>query len=592
MNTTRNVRIALMVTSLLSLAACTPFATRTPTPIPLPLLQTTAARWARADQDATATAQAIQNPTRSPAVQTVTRIAPTSAATAPPVTPVAPFLRQAYVVQVPKGIILSSNAGPVVASTGPASTVTLWDVATGKEIARLKESSDEVGRIIRENWGGNIALSSDRRLLATLGNYVVTLWDVASGVKKSTLEMHYSKSNINATDVVLFSPDGRIVAATSNDDTFTLWDASSGKVIRTIEAGDWARDLAFSPDGKIIAAGLNWSGRIALWDVATGKEISIQNTHGSEVFTVAFAPDGRTVASGGTNGLVKLWDLASGQEIRSLGEELRDRGTQSDYWINALVFLSDGRYLASETFDHTVKLWDVALGRQVTSFPKFAIAARRYLYSRDDTGTERLWDLDVPALNSLPTVAALPTFTPVPTLTPTPQMTWTTFRSKSGGYSVTYPSEWEVTENPRYYQAPEGGQVVVIDYDTMREGWGVDVGMVITSWPVATKTAFELAQDFINLHEQPRPALKYSFKKITETKFGGIAGARVEFSLVGQTRGLLRADFVGSYTVAVRGGKAVAVEIRTIAATGGDNIPGLESRQQIIERIVASFTLE
>jgi len=54
-----------------------------------------------------------------------------------------------------------------------------------------------------------------------------------------------------------------------------------------------------------------------LWDVASGREVRTLSGHTDDVNSVAFAPDGRTLASGSFDDTIKLWDVASGQLIRS-----------------------------------------------------------------------------------------------------------------------------------------------------------------------------------------------------------------------------------------------------------------------------------
>jgi WD40 repeat protein len=78
----------------------------------------------------------------------------------------------------------------------------------------------------------------------------------------------------------------------------------------------WVLSVAFSPDGRQVLSGSN-DNTIKLWDAASGREIRTFQGHTSSVYSVAFSPDGRQVLSGSDDNTVKLWDAASGREIRT-----------------------------------------------------------------------------------------------------------------------------------------------------------------------------------------------------------------------------------------------------------------------------------
>ena len=85
--------------------------------------------------------------------------------------------------------------------------------------------------------------------------------------------------------------------------------------------------------------------------MATGKERLTLRRHSDVIASVAFAPDGQTVVTGGGDALVKLWDANSGEERTSL---LGHSGR-----VTAVAFSPDGKTLASAGDDRTVKLWVV-----------------------------------------------------------------------------------------------------------------------------------------------------------------------------------------------------------------------------------------
>ena len=117
---------------------------------------------------------------------------------------------------------------------------------------------------------------------------------------------------------------------------------------------DFVYSVAFSPDGKTLASG-SGDNTIKLWDVPTGKEQATLKGHTGWVTSVAFSPDGKTLASGSWDKTIKLWDVATGKELATL------QGHTS--FVLSVAFSPDGKTLASASGDKTIKLWDVADGQ-------------------------------------------------------------------------------------------------------------------------------------------------------------------------------------------------------------------------------------
>jgi hypothetical protein len=114
--------------------------------------------------------------------------------------------------------------------------------------------------------------------------------------------------------------------------------------------------VAFSPNGRTLASGGD-DALLRVAEVATGKERHQLRGHLGRIAAVAFSPDGKVLASGGRDSTVYLWDPATGKRLHKL--EGHDRT------VLALAFTPDGRHLASGSYDGTVRVWEIAGGKEV-----------------------------------------------------------------------------------------------------------------------------------------------------------------------------------------------------------------------------------
>lgn len=123
-----------------------------------------------------------------------------------------------------------------------------------------------------------------------------------------------------------------------NRDGIHHWNLETGETVLDLGVDYTVYSLAFSPDGRFLATAGD-DGIIHIWEITTGEELMMLKGHKGAIQTVTFSPDGKLLASGGSDCTIRIWDVAS----RNLRMNLKGNlGT-----INAVAFSPDGRVLAS-----------------------------------------------------------------------------------------------------------------------------------------------------------------------------------------------------------------------------------------------------
>ena len=152
---------------------------------------------------------------------------------------------------------------------------------------------------------------------------------------------------------IAYSPDGARLAVASSIGIWLYDTATYQEVALLTGHTDWVWSVAFSPDGGTLASG-SGDGTVRLWDALTGAHLRILEGHTDWVRSVAFSPDGGTLASGSGDGTVRLWDALTGAHLRTLEGHTG--------WVYSVAFSPDGGTLASGSGDGTVRLWDALTG--------------------------------------------------------------------------------------------------------------------------------------------------------------------------------------------------------------------------------------
>ena len=283
----------------------------------------------------------------------------------------------------PVSAIALSPDGTTVA-TGGFKNITLWDASTGlkKRSIPITPPSKPPGQYEEPSgFGGpqpgevaRLCFSPDGKRLAATDYSVISFWDTQTGQKmpmpalpteretdtdigfgaggsmQSTMVRQVPMKNQN---FLLFSPVGSTLAADTGD-SVTGWNAATGQR-RVLLAKSDATVMAYSPDGKTLAGG-DADGVVRLWDTATGKQkhtirtvskSAAEDAYGhAQYFTnvnaVGFSPDGKTLATAYQGeDKVRLWDANTADSLRVL-----PTGT---YPVDALTLRSDGTLITLQT---------------------------------------------------------------------------------------------------------------------------------------------------------------------------------------------------------------------------------------------------
>jgi WD40 repeat protein len=273
-----------------------------------------------------------------------------------------------------------SPDGKTLATGSEDRTVRLWDVPTHRLLAPLADATTPA------------IFSPDGSTLATGGSdaTVVKLWDVRTRRPLAQLPGPGSSSVL----YVAFSPDGNILATTGGSDrTVLLWDTRTHRQLATLtDQTGIVQSVAFSPDGNTLATGDN-DAAVQLWDVRAHRQLATLTGHTGTVRSIAFSPDGTTLATGSDDRTVRLWDV---QARRALLILYGHTGA-----VNSVAFSPGGDTLATGGEEATVRLWDMQAGRPLAALTggrgsgsdvAFSPGGQILATPGSDDHTIRLWD--------------------------------------------------------------------------------------------------------------------------------------------------------------------------------------------------------
>ena len=250
------------------------------------------------------------------------------------------------------------HKGAVTALAATPNNAQVVSASADNTIAARDANNGNVVKSVAAASPVAIAVAADNvRVVAGGTDKVVRLLDIKEG--KQLQEYPASAAAITA---VAYSKDGKSVASTDASGATTLWSTPQGKtpgaLVKTFPGSGPATACALLPDNAtIVAAGgdkiVHFLKSIPLF-VDLGDE---KTRHKSQVYSVAFSPDGKLVASGGADNNIILWDLATGKPTKTLS------GHKAQ--VYSVAFSADGKQFVSASGDKTVIVWNLADGKPI-----------------------------------------------------------------------------------------------------------------------------------------------------------------------------------------------------------------------------------
>jgi WD40 repeat protein len=243
----------------------------------------------------------------------------------------------------------SPDGQTLIAATNE--TITVGDAATGKQVRQLPGGAS------------SLALSADGRTLAALDGTTVRLCDVVTGKERRRFDTAQDKDRAGGT--VALSADGGVVAF-GGLGLLLAWDAATGKELYRLQEREGSYfTVAVAPDGKTLYWAVYYDPTVHRVALAIGRDLRAAPGHENDVVSLAFSPDGTTLLSHGYDSRALFWDVRDGVPARDgMGQRPPlPTGDAGLLWTGPALFSPDGKLLAMPLSGEAVCIREAATGK-------------------------------------------------------------------------------------------------------------------------------------------------------------------------------------------------------------------------------------
>jgi WD40 repeat protein len=303
----------------------------------------------------------------------------------------------------PTGPSAVSPGGRFTASAGRDGTIQVTGTTPGGPRTVLRGAAVPVH---------DLALSADGRTLAALtDDGAVRVWTPDNAAVPTVVRCTDQMTSGNRVDIAV-SDDGHWIAAACDGHAMRVWfvDAETDRVMSTSNFGPIASArLAFSPGARHVAAGEATPQMMTVWDIyGTGPAV-VQVGQGTDITDLAFSPDGKRLATASTDGAIRLWQVDHAHDSADRGARVYSNSGPPAILAGfpgsarTVVFSPNGRYLASIGSDDTIRIWNTEAPAEAIVLPPYGASPQRITFMPDgltlvtthSDHTTRIWPCEV-----------------------------------------------------------------------------------------------------------------------------------------------------------------------------------------------------